>query len=38
MNLIVRTIPREADPQTLPNDYSRGRYLFSAAACEDCHT
>lgn len=39
MNLIVRTIPREADPQPVPqDDISRGKYLLTAAACEDCHT
>lgn len=41
MNLIVNTIPQKASYSTRPdksNKVEYGRYLFSAAACADCHT
>ncbi|PKL86203.1 MAG: cytochrome C [Ignavibacteriae bacterium HGW-Ignavibacteriae-1] len=41
MNLIMRTIPAEADMQPMPsksNIVEYGKYLTNAAACADCHT
>ncbi|MBE2188164.1 MAG: c-type cytochrome [Candidatus Kapabacteria bacterium] len=41
MNLIMRTIPTEADLQPMPsksNVVEYGQYLTNAAACADCHT
>lgn len=42
MNLIVRTIPRDASPPpTAPgpeDEIARGRYLATAASCMHCHT
>lgn len=41
LNLIVNTLPVEADPQTKPapsDTLKYGGYLVNAAACVDCHT
>jgi len=41
MNLIVRTIPREASfgPRPSPDDtVAYGQYMVTAAGCGDCHT
>lgn len=41
MNLIMRTIPVEADLKPMPsksNTIEYGKYLVNAAACADCHT
>jgi cytochrome c2 len=41
MSIIINTIPEKADPQKLPpaNDsIASGKYLFTLAACHDCHT
>lgn len=40
-NLILRTIPQEANPQPIPlpgDNQAYGEYLVNAAACADCHT
>jgi mono/diheme cytochrome c family protein len=40
-NIILRTIPKEAELTTRPNKSDRvnyGRYMFTAAACAECHT
>jgi len=40
-NIILRTIPKEAELTTRPEKSDRlnyGRYLFTAAACAECHT
>lgn len=40
-NLILRTIPGEADPQPIPlpqDQVAYGEYLTNAAACAECHT
>lgn len=40
-NFILRTMPREAEPQQRPpksDTLAYGAYLFTAAACGDCHT
>jgi mono/diheme cytochrome c family protein len=41
MNIILNTIPQKADPQTIPpasDSIASGKYLFTMAACHDCHT
>lgn len=41
MNLILRTIPEQADPMERPSlidTVSYGKYLTTIAACGDCHT
>lgn len=41
MNFIINTIPKPANFQTIPpktDQVSYGKYLFNAAACNDCHT
>lgn len=41
MNFIINTIPQKAtysEPQDESNPLSYGKYLFTAAACADCHT
>jgi len=41
MNLIMRTIPADASPATLPDPSDKlawGAYLTNAASCGDCHT
>ncbi|REE00118.1 c-type cytochrome [Marinoscillum furvescens] len=41
MNLIMKTIPKPADPQPLPDRsdvLAYGKYLTTIAACADCHT
>ena len=41
LNLIVRTMPQQANPQPRPdpsNTVAYGGYLVNAAACGDCHT
>lgn len=40
-NIILRTIPKEAELSTRPERSDRinyGRYMFTAAACAECHT
>jgi hypothetical protein len=40
-NIILRTIPKEAEFSTRPEKSDRinyGRYMFTAAACAECHT
>lgn len=40
-NIILRTIPKEAELTRRPESSDRvnyGRYLFTAAACAECHT
>jgi mono/diheme cytochrome c family protein len=40
-NIILRTIPKEAELTTRPEKADRvnyGRYMFTAAACAECHT
>lgn len=41
VNMIVRTIPKPASPQTRPDpsdEVAYGGYMVNAAACTDCHT
>ena len=41
LNLIVRTIPRAAEPQRRPSPEDKlayGRYMLRSALCADCHT
>ncbi|MFH5831016.1 c-type cytochrome [Halalkalibaculum sp. DA3122] len=41
MNLIVKTIPRDPNPQPRPpktDTIAYGRYLVNAASCSSCHT
>jgi hypothetical protein len=41
MNFIINTIPRKAEFSTIPNKSDKlayGTYLFTAAACGECHT
>lgn len=42
MNFIVNTIPQKANPGKIPAEISdtvaRGKYLFTIAACHECHT
>jgi len=41
MGLIVNTIPKKADLTIRPNPLDKvdyGKYVFTAAACTDCHT
>ncbi len=42
MNFIVNTIPQKAVPGKIPvnpqDSIARGKYLFTIAACHDCHT
>lgn len=41
MNLIVRTIPKNASPMIKPDPSDTlkyGEYLFTVAGCSDCHT
>jgi mono/diheme cytochrome c family protein len=41
MNIIVKTIPDDADPMTKPSrtdTLKYGEYLFTIAGCNDCHT
>jgi len=41
MNLILNTIPSEADPQTKPspdNQLKYGEYIVKMAGCSECHT
>ncbi|MFI5123867.1 MAG: c-type cytochrome [Chitinophagales bacterium] len=42
MNFIVNTIPQKAVPGKIPADpqdsIARGKYLFTIAACHECHT
>ncbi len=41
MNFIIHTIPKPANPQPMPSksdQVSYGKYLFNAAACNECHT
>lgn len=41
LNLIVKTIPHDATPMTRPDPSDTlkyGEYLFTIAACGDCHT
>jgi len=41
MNIIINTIPEKAHPQTIPpttDSIAYGKYLFTIAACHDCHT
>jgi hypothetical protein len=41
MNIILNTIPGKANPQPLPaaaDSVAMGKYLFTIAACHDCHT
>lgn len=41
MNLIIKTMPKEAEFSTMPSPsdkISYGKYLVKAASCGDCHT
>jgi hypothetical protein len=41
MNFILNTIPQKAEPMKIPpagDSLANGRYLFTIAACHDCHT
>lgn len=41
MNLILNTMPKDAQPTKLPDPADKlayGKYLTTAAACADCHT
>lgn len=41
MNLIVKTIPQDATPMTIPeksDTLKYGEYIFTIAGCGDCHT
>ncbi|MFC3197069.1 c-type cytochrome [Parapedobacter deserti] len=41
VNLIMRTMPQKAEFSAKPSEQDRlshGKYLFTAAACGDCHT
>jgi mono/diheme cytochrome c family protein len=42
MNFIINTIPEKANPGKIPPDKSdsvaQGKYLFTIAACHECHT
>lgn len=41
MNFIIHTIPKPANPQPIPpksDQVAYGKYLFNAAACNECHT
>jgi len=41
MNFIVNTIPQKADPMTIPaksDQVQYGKYIATAAACQECHT
>jgi hypothetical protein len=41
MSFIINTIPSKANPTPLPdtaNHLASGKYMFTAAACYDCHT
>ena len=41
MNIILNTVPKKAGPIPLPSprdSLANGRYLFTIAACHDCHT
>lgn len=41
LNLIVNTIPKDAEPMQRPDERDTlhfGEYLFTIAACGDCHT
>jgi mono/diheme cytochrome c family protein len=41
MNIILNTIPKKAEPLKLPeagDSLANGKYLFTIAACHDCHT
>ncbi len=41
MNFILNTIPKKAEPMQIPpagDSLANGRYLFTIAACYDCHT
>jgi mono/diheme cytochrome c family protein len=42
MNFIVNTIPQKAVPGKIPTDkkdsIAQGKYLFTIAACHECHT
>lgn len=41
MNFIINTIPKKAEYSTIPSSSDQvayGKYLFTAAACTECHT
>jgi mono/diheme cytochrome c family protein len=41
MNIILNTIPKKAEPITIPpagDSVGNGRYLLTIGACHDCHT
>ncbi|HEY2649904.1 MAG TPA: c-type cytochrome [Puia sp.] len=41
MNIILNTVPKRAEPISLPtsgDSLANGKYLFTIAACHDCHT
>jgi len=41
MNLILRTIPKPAEPQKCPSpsdELAYGKYIFTIASCDGCHT
>jgi mono/diheme cytochrome c family protein len=41
MNILLNTVPKKADPMTVPpagDSLAYGRYLFTIASCYDCHT
>jgi mono/diheme cytochrome c family protein len=41
MNIILNTVPVKAEPMQIPapgDSLANGKYLFTIAACHDCHT
>lgn len=41
VNMIVRTIPKDASPAAMPDttdELAYGKYLFTIASCTECHT
>lgn len=41
MSIILNTVPKKAEPMPLPaldDSLAQGKYLFTIAACHDCHT
>lgn len=41
MSIILNTVPKKAEPMKLPvagDSLANGKYLFTIAACHDCHT
>jgi mono/diheme cytochrome c family protein len=41
VSIILKTIPKDANPQTKPSKTDQvayGKYLINASACSECHT